>query len=119
MEEKVMVVDALESINANLSKYGEMIPQTDNTELKQTLKQIRNQCILQWLLSYPIIKCLKFCSSSSVRFDIKYNGGLKDTVIPYNEYESSGTGFSFANYNAHEMLNAIPSITHCTKSNPF
>ena len=44
MEEKVMVVDALESINANLSKYGEMIPQTDNTELKQTLKQIRNQC---------------------------------------------------------------------------
>ena len=38
---------------------------------------------------------------------VRETGGLKDTVIPYNEYESSGTGFSFANYNAHEMLNAI------------
>ena len=34
-------------------------------------------------------------------------GGLKDTVEPYNEYESTGTGFSFANYNAHEMLGCI------------
>ena len=34
-------------------------------------------------------------------------GGLKDTVEPYNEYESKGTGFSFANYNAHEMLGTI------------
>lgn len=34
---------------------------------------------------------------------VRETGGLKDTVIPYNEYESTGTGFSFANYNAHEM----------------
>ena len=26
---------------------------------------------------------------------------------PYNEYEKTGTGFSFKNYNAHEMLNTI------------
>lgn len=38
---------------------------------------------------------------------VRETGGLKDTVTPYNEYESSGTGFSFANYNAHEMLNSI------------
>lgn len=38
---------------------------------------------------------------------VRETGGLKDTVIPYNEYESSGTGFSFSNYNAHEMLNTI------------
>lgn len=38
---------------------------------------------------------------------VRETGGLKDTVIPYNEYDNSGTGFSFANYNAHEMLNAI------------
>ncbi len=44
MEEKVMVVDSLESINSELSKFGNMIPQTDNKQLKQTLKQIRNQC---------------------------------------------------------------------------
>ena len=44
MEERIMVVDALEGMNANLEKYGEMIPQTENMQLKQTLKQIRNQC---------------------------------------------------------------------------
>ena len=38
---------------------------------------------------------------------VRETGGLKDTVAPYNEYESSGTGFSFSNYNAHEMLNTI------------
>ena len=38
---------------------------------------------------------------------VRETGGLKDTVIPYNEYEQTGTGFSFANYNAHEMLNTI------------
>ena len=38
---------------------------------------------------------------------VRETGGLKDTVMPYNEYESTGTGFSFTNYNAHEMLGAI------------
>lgn len=38
---------------------------------------------------------------------VRETGGLKDTVIPYNEYEDTGNGFSFANYNAHEMLAAI------------
>ena len=35
---------------------------------------------------------------------VRETGGLRDTVQPYNEFESTGTGFSFANYNAHEML---------------
>ncbi len=38
---------------------------------------------------------------------VRETGGLKDTVEPYNEYESTGTGFSFRNYNAHEMLDAV------------
>ena len=38
---------------------------------------------------------------------VRETGGLKDTVEPYNEYEGTGTGFSFANYNAHEMLGSI------------
>ena len=38
---------------------------------------------------------------------VRETGGLKDTVEPYNEYESTGTGFSFSNYNAHEMLACI------------
>ncbi|MCC8168187.1 MAG: glycogen synthase GlgA [Clostridiales bacterium] len=38
---------------------------------------------------------------------VRETGGLKDTVEPYNEYEGTGTGFSFANYNAHELLATI------------
>ncbi len=38
---------------------------------------------------------------------VRETGGLKDTVEPYNEFEETGTGFSFSNYNAHEMLAMI------------
>ena len=38
---------------------------------------------------------------------VRETGGLKDTVEPYNEYESKGTGFSFVNYNAHEMMATV------------
>ena len=38
---------------------------------------------------------------------VRETGGLRDTVQPYNEFESTGTGFSFANYNAHEMLGSV------------
>ena len=43
---------------------------------------------------------------------VRETGGLKDTVQPYNEFESTGTGFSFKNYNAHEMLNTIRYAEH-------
>ncbi len=43
---------------------------------------------------------------------VRETGGLKDTVQAYNEYESTGTGFSFSNYNAHEMLNTIRYAEH-------
>ncbi len=38
---------------------------------------------------------------------VRETGGLKDTVVPYNEYTGEGTGFSFTNYNADEMLKII------------
>ena len=38
---------------------------------------------------------------------VRETGGLKDTVEPYDEYNSRGTGFSFSNYNAHEMMAAV------------
>lgn len=38
---------------------------------------------------------------------VRETGGLKDSVIPYNQFEDTGDGFSFANYNAHEMLFAL------------
>ena len=43
---------------------------------------------------------------------VRETGGLKDTVEPYNEYEGTGTGFSFKNYNAHEMLGTIRYAEH-------
>ena len=38
---------------------------------------------------------------------VRETGGLKDTVVPYNHVTGEGTGFSFANYNAHDMLHVI------------
>lgn len=38
---------------------------------------------------------------------VRETGGLKDSVCPYNEYENTGTGFSFCNYNAHELLHIL------------
>lgn len=38
---------------------------------------------------------------------VRETGGLKDTVEPYNEYENTGDGFSFTNYNAEDMLHVI------------
>lgn len=38
---------------------------------------------------------------------VRETGGLKDTVIPYNQYTDQGLGFTFTNYNAHEMLDAV------------
>ncbi len=43
---------------------------------------------------------------------VRETGGLRDTVVPYNEYESTGTGFGFCNYNAHEMLATIRYAKH-------
>ena len=38
---------------------------------------------------------------------VRETGGLRDTVLAYNEYTSDGNGFTFFNYNAHDMLNTI------------
>jgi len=38
---------------------------------------------------------------------VRETGGLADTVEPYNQYENTGTGFSFCHYNAHDMLHTI------------
>mgnify|MGYP006939923515 CR=1 FL=1 len=45
MDEKTMVNDTLAGINGELVRFGEMIPQTENQSLKQTLKQC-----LHWVL---------------------------------------------------------------------
>ena len=44
LQEKTMVADTLAGINGELVRYVEMIAQSENKELKQTLKQLRNAC---------------------------------------------------------------------------
>ena len=44
MQEKTMVADTLAGINGELTRFGEMIAQTENKELKTTLRQMRNAC---------------------------------------------------------------------------
>ncbi len=43
---------------------------------------------------------------------VRETGGLKDTVQAYNEYENTGTGFSFCNFNADDMKHVIEYAYH-------
>lgn len=56
LDEKTMVSDALAGVNGELVRYGEMIPQTENKELKQCLKQIRNQCEMSQEKLYQVAR---------------------------------------------------------------
>ena len=56
LDEKTMVSDALAGVNGELVRYGEMISQTENKELKQCLKQIRNQCEMSQEQLYQVAR---------------------------------------------------------------
>ena len=56
MTEKAMVSDALVGVNGELKMFGEIIPQTENKELKQCLKQIRNECEMSQEKLYHIAR---------------------------------------------------------------
>lgn len=56
LDEKTMVSDALAGVNGELVRYGEMISQTENKELKQKLKQIRNDCEMSQEKLYQIAR---------------------------------------------------------------
>ncbi|WP_027415685.1 glycogen synthase GlgA [Aneurinibacillus terranovensis] len=43
---------------------------------------------------------------------VRETGGLKDTIQAYNRYTGEGNGFSFAHYNAHDMLDTIRQAVH-------
>ncbi|MDR3295964.1 MAG: glycogen synthase GlgA [Clostridiales Family XIII bacterium] len=49
---------------------------------------------------------------------VRETGGLRDTVTPYDEDTGEGTGFSFANYNAHELLFTIRSAVALYQNEP-
>lgn len=56
LDEKTMVSDTLTGVNGELVRYGEMISQTENRELKQCLKQIRNECEMSQEKLYQIAR---------------------------------------------------------------
>ena len=56
LDDKIMVSDALTGVNGELVRYGEMISQTENIELKQCLKQIRNQCEMSQEKLYQVAR---------------------------------------------------------------
>ena len=47
---------------------------------------------------------------------VRETGGLRDTVLAYNEFTGDGNGFSFFNYNAHDMLYVIERATELYKN---
>ena len=47
---------------------------------------------------------------------VRETGGLVDTIEPFNEYEKRGNGFSFANFNAHDMMHVMRYALHIYKS---
>ncbi len=49
---------------------------------------------------------------------VRETGGLKDSVKPYDKHEHTGTGFSFANYNAHELLYTVQNAAELYRGNP-
>ena len=56
LDEKTMVSDALTGVNGELTRFGEMIPQTENKELKQCLKQMRNECEMSQEKLYQVAR---------------------------------------------------------------
>lgn len=43
---------------------------------------------------------------------VRETGGLVDTIQPYNEFDKVGNGFSFSNFNAHDMMHVIRYALH-------
>ncbi len=49
---------------------------------------------------------------------VRETGGLRDSVTAYNKFTGEGNGFSFANYNAHELLFTIKDAISLYKDDP-
>lgn len=60
MDEKTMVSDALVGINGELKMFGDMIAQTEEPRLKQTLKDMRNKCEMSQEELYQIARAKQY-----------------------------------------------------------
>lgn len=89
--------------------YAEMYPQSVSANIRYSealSHQIYAACDL--FLMPSLFEPCGLSQLMSLRYGtlplVRETGGLKDTVQDYNEESGEGTGFSFPNYNAHEML---------------
>ncbi|MFO7968784.1 MAG: glycogen synthase [Candidatus Izemoplasmatales bacterium] len=48
---------------------------------------------------------------------VRETGGLVDTITPYNEFNITGNGFSFTNFNAHDMMHVLRYAIHIYNHN--
>ncbi len=59
----------------------------------------------------PHVRALRLGQLIAMRYGtipiVRETGGLKDTVIPFNSITGEGRGFTFANFNGHEFLDAV------------
>lgn len=69
MKEQAMVADTLAGINGELVRFGEMIPQSENKALKQTLKQMRNQCEMSQEELYEIARSKQYYIPAAMATD--------------------------------------------------
>ncbi len=76
MNEKTMVADTLTGINGELVRFGEMIAQTENSELKQTLKQFRNACEQSQEELYKIAREKSYYVPKATQQEIDHVKGL-------------------------------------------
>ena len=49
---------------------------------------------------------------------VRETGGLRDTVLSYNDFSGEGNGFTFFNYNAHDMLHTIERAVDYYRNQP-
>jgi starch synthase len=49
---------------------------------------------------------------------VRETGGLRDTVLSHNDFTGEGNGFTFFNYNAHDMLHTIERAVDFYRNQP-
>lgn len=90
MIEKEMVNDALNNINSALTSYANAIAQTENTELRSTLKQMRDQAEKSQYELYTIAKNLNYYTPAQQASEQEIMK-VKSEVSGNCSYSSSGS----------------------------
>lgn len=107
MIEKEMVNDALNNINSALTSYASAISQTENTELRSTLIQMRNQAEKSQYDLYTIAKNLNYYTPAQQ--------ASKDEIMKVRS-EVSGYGYNSSDTIGSNSFNSTSSATTQSKS---